>query len=98
MTPKISPFTFGDDPLNYGEPASIQCFVATGDLPLTIKWLFEDHDMPQISGLTIISAGKRTSLLNIDSVTATHAGVYKCISSNFAGSAEYSAELTVNDL
>lgn len=65
---------------------------------MNITWLFEDHDMPQISGLTIINAGKRTLLLNIDSVTATHAGTYKCIARNNAGMVEYSTELRVNGL
>lgn len=98
VSPKITPFTFGDVPLNYGEPASAQCFVTTGDLPLNIQWLFDEHELPQIPGLTVTSVGKRISLLNFESVSATHAGIYKCIAENSAGIAVYSAELRVNGL
>ncbi|XP_048510955.1 Down syndrome cell adhesion molecule-like protein Dscam2 isoform X2 [Athalia rosae] len=38
VPPKITPFSFGRD-LNVGDRTSIQCVVATGDLPLTFTWL-----------------------------------------------------------
>lgn len=36
--PKITAFSFARD-LNVGDRSSIQCLVATGDLPLTFTWL-----------------------------------------------------------
>ncbi|XP_043500519.1 Down syndrome cell adhesion molecule-like protein Dscam2 isoform X3 [Polistes fuscatus] len=38
VPPKITPFSFARD-LNVGDRTSIQCVVATGDLPLTFTWL-----------------------------------------------------------
>jgi len=38
VAPQISPFSFGDEPLNRGEVASVNCVVPKGDLPLDIYW------------------------------------------------------------
>lgn len=43
-----------------------------------------------------MSAGKRGSILSIDSVSHAHAGKYTCVAKNKAGEATYSADLNVN--
>lgn len=38
VPPKIAPFEFSRD-INFGERASVQCVVGTGDLPLSFAWM-----------------------------------------------------------
>lgn len=92
-------FSFGDEVLNMGDTASINCVVAKGDLPLDIYWTL--NSAPMISGengFTVMKMNPRTSYLNIDYLDAKHRGIYKCIAINLAGIAEYGAELQVNGL
>ncbi|XP_011701022.1 PREDICTED: Down syndrome cell adhesion molecule-like protein Dscam2 [Wasmannia auropunctata] len=97
VAPQLAPFTFGDEAANAGEMATVQCAVIKGDLPIDITWSFNgrpiSRDHPDIS---IVSTGKRVSLLTIDAVTARHAGEYTCTASNVAGGTSYSASLAVN--
>lgn len=95
----MSPFSFGEDPLNNGETANIMCTVLKGDLPLDIHWTL--NSAPIVTGeegFTIMKMNPRTSYLNIDSAEAKHRGIYKCIAINLAGLAENAAELRVNGL
>ncbi|XP_039227471.1 Down syndrome cell adhesion molecule-like protein Dscam2 isoform X7 [Drosophila yakuba] len=97
VAPQISPFSFGDEPLNRGEVASVTCVVPKGDLPLDIYWtlnsaLIVNGEM----GFTLVRLNKRTSSLNVDSLEAVHRGSYKCIANNSAGYAEYVSTLDVN--
>lgn len=82
-----------------GEIASASCVVPKGDLPIKIRWSL--NLAPIVNGedgFTILRLNKRTSSLNIDSLTALHRGTYKCIATNEAGTSEYVAELQVNGL
>lgn len=91
------PFSFGDEPSNYGDSASIQCSVTSGDFPIDIIWLLSGR--PIDDGLVSIGKmGKRLSILNIDAVTARHAGNYTCLASNLAGAVDHSDVLIVNGL
>lgn len=99
MPPQIQPFDFGEEPANTGEIAGVFCMIPKGDLPMEIRWTL--NSAPIITGehgFTLSRMNPRTSSLNIDSLEARHRGIYKCIASNKAGSAEYSAELHVNGL
>lgn len=90
-------FTFGEDAMNFGDMAGAQCMVTKGDLPLSIHWTL--NSAPIINGedgFTLMRMNPRTSSLSISSLESIHRGVYRCIASNQAGSAEYSAELQVN--
>lgn len=90
-------FMFGDDPMNFGDMAGVQCMVTKGDLPLNIHWTL--NSAPIINGeegFTLMRMNPRTSSLNINALEAKHRGLYKCIANNKAGYAEYSAELHVN--
>lgn len=97
VPPKIVPFTFGDEPSNYGESASVQCSVIVGDFPLDIAWLLNGETITMDS-VSKAKLSKRLSYLNIDSVSGEHAGNYSCVASNLAGAVEQMARLIVNGI
>lgn len=96
MPPKIAPFDFGDETSNFADSASVACLVITGDLPISFRWFFNDRPVKEFAGITTVKLGNRNSVLNIDSVTARHAGRYVCEASNEAASVNYTSELSVN--
>lgn len=99
VAPQIGTFSFGDEPLNAGDTASLTCIVTKGDSPLEIEWMFNSESIDLVQHEIIVSEnGKRTKQLTIDSVHARHAGEYTCIASNNAGSTSRSAILTVNGI
>lgn len=99
VAPQILPFTFGDDPLNSEDVAAVQCMALKGDLPIRINWYLNDHKISTVeNGITVVMTSSRINQLTIESVTAYHRGIYKCIAENKAGAAEYLAELRVNGL
>lgn len=79
--------------------ASVQCGVTKGDLPLHIKWFFENAPIegPK-TDIVVSEIGKRAKQLTIDSVAAKHAGEYTCVAENSAGSRMRSAVLSVNGI
>ncbi|XP_070066218.1 cell adhesion molecule Dscam1 isoform X15 [Drosophila virilis] len=97
VPPSIAPFSFGDDPVNTGENAGVQCMVQKGDVPITIKWTLNSR--PIINGeegITILKLSPKTSVLNIAAVEQYHRGIFKCIAENVAGSSYTTSELKVN--
>lgn len=99
VPPLIVPFAFGDEPVNTGENAGVQCMIQKGDIPITIKWTLNSR--PLINGedgVTILKLSPKTSVLNIGSVAEYHRGTFKCIAENMAGSAFQTAELQVNGI
>ncbi|XP_017467263.1 PREDICTED: Down syndrome cell adhesion molecule-like protein Dscam2 isoform X47 [Rhagoletis zephyria] len=97
VPPQVLPFSFGEDTADMGEIASANCVVPKGDLPLKIRWSLNSAPIVNgENGFTVLRLNKRTSSLNIDSLTAIHRGTYKCIATNEAGTSEYVAELQVN--
>lgn len=98
VPPQISPFEFGDEILNEGETASVQCVVSKGDLPITFKWLFNGEEIkPQNSlGIILTTISKKTSILNIEAVGSLHRGYYTCEIKNDAGQTNHSTLLSVN--
>lgn len=89
-------FDFGDTPSNFEDSVSVNCLISSGDLPIDIEWLFNNEPVNIFNGISVMRGGKRTSLLNIDSVHAGHAGNYTCKAKNRAGFEEYTAALIVN--
>lgn len=89
-------FSFGEEPLNAGDTASVQCVITKGDSPLDIAFMFQGQVIEPSDDIVISLSGKRAKQLTIESVKAKHAGEYTCIVSNFAGSTTRSAALTVN--
>lgn len=97
VPPQIVPFSFGDEPVNTGESAGIQCMIQKGDVPLNIKWTLNSRPLiNNEEGITILKLSSKTSVLNIPSVAEYHRGVFKCIAENKAGSTFYAAEFKVN--
>ncbi|XP_033297127.1 Down syndrome cell adhesion molecule-like protein Dscam2 isoform X36 [Bombus bifarius] len=96
VAPQILQFSFGDDPLNSGEMLSISCTIVKGDFPVNLTWTFDDSPIDSSRPDINIIFNKRVSFLSIDSVAARHAGRYKCIASNAAGSDSHTAVLSVN--
>ena len=97
VSPQIMPFDFGAEPLNNGESVGVVCMINKGDLPIDIRWTI--HSLPIVSGensFTITKTNSKTSVLNIEYLDSIHRGIYKCVASNKAGSAEYSSQLYVN--
>lgn len=95
VAPQILQFSFGDDPLNYGEMLSISCTIVKGDFPVNLTWTFDDKPLYHHTDVNIVN-DKRVSFLSIDKVTARHAGRYKCTAANAAGADSHTATLVVN--
>lgn len=96
MPPKITPFSFGNEPANDGDSISISCVSPTGDLPIEFSWLLNDKPIDEFYGISVLKLGKRTSSMTIDSISGQHAGNYTCSAKNGAASEQYSAHLIVN--
>lgn len=96
MPPQINPFDISDVPLNAGEFIQIVCTIKEGDLPISINWLLNDKKLQKFPEMSTMAAGKRGSILSIESVSHAHAGKYSCVAQNQAGQSTYSAELHVN--
>lgn len=100
VPPQIAPITFGDQAAKWGEQVSSVCSVHTGDKPIMIEWRLNGKRITPKAhpDITISRSGKKLSLLNIDSVTADHAGEYTCVASNPAGSANRSTVLSIDGI
>ncbi|KAI4496436.1 hypothetical protein M0804_000246 [Polistes exclamans] len=96
VAPQILQFSFGDTSLNSGEMLSVACTIVKGDFPVTLRWTFNDVPINSSQHDIHIVSSKRVSFLNIDNVAARHAGTYKCIATNTAGSDSHTAILSVN--
>lgn len=98
VPPQILPFEFGEEPANAGDMASISCALSKGDQPLNISWVLNGQVIPKNNdmGIVLTVINKKTSILNIDSVSGIHRGTYLCVATNMAGSANHSAVLEVN--
>lgn len=77
---------------------SVSCTIIKGDLPVNLTWSFNDVPLLDYGrgDVSIINNNKRVSFLSIDSVSARHAGKYKCTAANAAGAHSHTALLVVN--
>lgn len=98
VPPKLAPFAISDEPLHLGDYFQLTCAVVHGDFPYNITWYFNDEPINHLDGIAILMHGKRSSSLNIDSVSGQHAGNYTCIGSNIAGSANVVTTLSIRGL
>lgn len=96
VPPKITPFSFGDEPMNQDEPVSISCTISGGDLPINVRWTLNGGDIESWHEILTETRGKRIHVLMIESLKAKHAGNYSCIANSIAGTAEHTSELIVN--
>lgn len=96
VPPRITPFSFGDEPMNYDEPVTISCTISGGDLPINVLWMLNRAPIEPYLEISTEKRGKRIYVLTIDSVKAKHAGNYTCLAENAAGVVEHNSELIVN--
>lgn len=96
--PKIHPFSFGDEPSFEGESVSVQCHIASGDMPLTFSWTLNGKSVEVYEEINVASVGKKISVLSIDSISRENVGNYTCIAANRAGLSSYTAELVVKGM
>lgn len=89
---------FGEEAINSGETVSVTCTILKGDLPINIMWLHNNQSVADENGIMVSKAGKKISMLSIDSVQAEHAGTYTCLAENSGGKAQYSVDLHVNGI
>lgn len=94
VLPHINPFAF-DGNVNFGDSVQLTCHVAKGDIPLSIRWLFNGN--PLFAHLNVLTSklGDRSSFLTVPSVTAQNSGDYMCLAVNEAGQYNYTAKLNV---
>lgn len=97
MAPIITPFDF-DESVFFGEGVQVTCHVPKGDTPLNFKWSFSEGDVSSLSGINIINAGDRGSVLIVGAVTAKHSGNYTCTASNTVAKASHHATLNVKGI
>lgn len=78
--------------------ASVSCAVSKGDLPLNITWMLNGQTISNNNkmGIVLTSINRKTSIMNVDSVSGIHRGTYHCVATNPAGTANHSAILEVN--
>lgn len=98
VAPKIAPFSFGSEPSNFGDSASVQCLVTSGDFPIDFKWLFNSRPVSEFAGISTAKMGKRNSVMTIDSANGKHSGNYTCQASNSAMVVNFTAVLVINGI
>uniref|UniRef100_A0A182NC81 Down syndrome cell adhesion molecule n=1 Tax=Anopheles dirus TaxID=7168 RepID=A0A182NC81_9DIPT len=97
VPPSITPFFFGEEPLNAGESTAVNCMVFKGDAPLEIRWYMNGNQLPtNENGVIIGRVSERLSSLSIDPIGYFNRGTYECRVKNRAGEAFHSAELVIN--
>nr|XP_037870616.1 Down syndrome cell adhesion molecule-like protein Dscam2 isoform X29 [Bombyx mori] len=98
VPPQITPFEFGEEILNEGETASVQCVMSKGDLPVNFKWLFNGEEIKPLNNLGVVltTISKKTSILNIESVRSVHRGSFTCEIKNQAGQTNHTTILSIN--
>jgi hypothetical protein len=74
---------------------SVSCILGEGDLPVQIKWEFNDQLLESGESIMINSLGHRVSYLMIESVEGRHAGNYTCLAKNRAGQEQLTSHLEV---
>ncbi|XP_043064018.1 Down syndrome cell adhesion molecule-like protein Dscam2 isoform X22 [Drosophila ficusphila] len=97
VLPQITPFATGSQPTHLGQYITYQCTLTEGDLPLNIRWSFNNQPLfnDEDQDILIAKMGRRSSVLTIESVADRHAGNYTCHGENAAGRASYSTQLRV---
>lgn len=98
VAPKLSPFSFGDEPYQANQFVSVTCSIIMGDFPIDINWLFNNQTLLVSEDVSVTQTGKRMSVLAIESVQGEHAGTYSCVGRNAAGFDIHSSVLVVNGL
>jgi Immunoglobulin domain len=99
VPPKIVPFSFGEEPSNFGDSAFVHCSVSSGDSPINLNWYFDGGlvtHADKLRGISTMMMGKKVIALSIDPIKANHAGNYTCAATNQAATTSFSTQLIVN--
>lgn len=96
VPPRIAGFEFDEEPSSLGDYVTVSCVVSSGDFPIDIDWLFNDHPINDFAGVSTVKTGKRVNALTIESVHGKHAGNYTCVAKNRAAIVNHTAVLIVN--
>lgn len=97
VPPRISPFTFGEEPSSFGDTISIQCTISGGDAPLQVVWMLNNNTiLNSHDNILLDKRGQRVHTLFIESVRASHIGNYTCVATNRAGTVKHTSQLLVN--
>nr|XP_042901563.1 Down syndrome cell adhesion molecule isoform X2 [Parasteatoda tepidariorum] len=92
--PVVEPFSF-PLALSEGKRATVTCVVSSGDLPIRISWMKDDHPLPDELRGSISTVNEFTSTLSFSSVSQIHNGNYTCIASNPVSSRNFTAHMIV---
>ncbi|CAH3959184.1 unnamed protein product [Pieris brassicae] len=95
VPPKIAPFSFGPEPAFLGDYFALQCIITHGDQPVKIEWTLNNQSARIIPGVRISNNDRRSSVLTIESIAASHAGLYNCTATNAGGVVSHTTELVV---
>uniref|UniRef100_T1IX57 Down syndrome cell adhesion molecule n=1 Tax=Strigamia maritima TaxID=126957 RepID=T1IX57_STRMM len=93
---KIMPFSFQGNLLTEGMRARLQCVVAEGDPPITLKWMKDNHPLSPEFSIQVRSLDDFSSMLTITNVTPRHNGNYTCIAANSVSQDLHSTSLKIN--
>ncbi|XP_069692741.1 cell adhesion molecule Dscam2-like [Periplaneta americana] len=99
VPPRISPFYF-EDGVTEGMRTQIMCTASQGDRPFNITWRKDSQPLGHENGndapwINVSDYAPFSSILTINTVTSSHSGNYTCVVANKAGTAEYTAQLSV---
>lgn len=96
--PRIHPFTAADG-YHEGGRVGWQCFITSGDGPLSIQWLKDNRPLsldPAAAGsLSVSNQNEYSSSVLIESVRLAHEGNYTCRAANPVATVEHTVALTV---
>lgn len=96
MLPRISPFSFEENPVQAGSYTSVTCSAAEGDLPISFDWFLNGERVGKHTEITVDKVGRRSTILTIDSASYNLSGNYTCKANNRAGSTEHITQLHIN--
>ncbi|XP_071958859.1 cell adhesion molecule DSCAM-like isoform X2 [Antedon mediterranea] len=80
--------------LSEGDRMQMFCSVISGDTPISISWLKDEHPIPASSDLIIQNVGT-SSMIYTDAVTTDLAGNYTCVANNSAATVTYTNEIFI---
>nr|CAD7393258.1 unnamed protein product [Timema cristinae] len=96
VPPRISPFYF-EKGVTEGMRTQLMCTASQGDRPFNITWRKDARSLGPAADewINVSDYAPFSSILTINSVTSSHSGNFTCVVDNQAGTAEYTAHLSV---
>ena len=85
MAPQISPFKISED-LSEGRRLSLVCSVTLGTPPMSFTWLKDGKSLGDLPNVKLVHLDDFQDQLQIEKLSADHAGNYTCNAKNGYGS------------